>query len=216
MRISFAGVRPWPAGSRRSSRCSSRARYSKLVSGAYRWAVRRTQLGRPCLLRDPQRHELPCGRRTRAGPRSSQVDPGEIRVGAWTPPHTRLPVGCCVFASPDAALLDLLGPRSRARPRRAAPGHSRAARARGAARAAARARSPLARPPCVLLIKTLRSSAGIAASLGLLRGPSHARLSQRIGCCRAPQNPRSASGHIPAGRARLETARSWGPSSVHS
>jgi AraC-like DNA-binding protein len=106
---------------------------------------------------------------------------GEIRHGIQSgPPDVRLLVGYCVFGSPDAALLISLLPQLvhvRGEPRLSAivqlvVDESREQRpARDVI---------LARLLEVLLIEALRSTAGTAASPGLLRGLSDERLAQAI------------------------------------
>jgi AraC-like DNA-binding protein len=108
---------------------------------------------------------------------------GEFRLGdPGGPPNARLLVGYCVLGSPDAALLVTLLPQL--------------VHVRGQSRLAAlvqwvsdecRAQRParevvLARLLEVLLIEALRSSAGTAASPGLLRGLADERLAAALRC----------------------------------
>ncbi|WP_223646869.1 AraC family transcriptional regulator [Corallococcus sp. EGB] len=186
------------------------APFSKLVSGAGQWRVRRAEAGRPfyCAVlmgrsrlaidgREPvilekgdfvlvpaafnfttTSIEPPRGRHET--PRIVLPD-GEIRNGVHHgPPDVRMLVGYCVFASPDASLLVSLLPQFvhvRGEPRLAALVEL--------LREESRERRPareviLARLMEVLLIEALRSTAGLAASPGLLRGLSDERLSVAI------------------------------------
>lgn len=182
------------------------APFSKLVSGAGRWRVRRAEAGRPfyCAVlmgrsriavdgREPvllekgdfvlipaafdfttTSVEPPRGRHET--PRIVLPD-GEIRNGVHHgPPDVRMMVGYCTFASPDASLLVSLLPQFvhvRGEPRLT----SLVELLRDELRERRPAREViLARLMEVLLIEALRSTAGLAASPGLLRGLSDERL----------------------------------------
>ncbi|QJE01080.1 AraC family transcriptional regulator [Massilia forsythiae] len=105
------------------------------------------------------------------------LGPGEFRLGAADGlPDVRYIIGHCVFGSPDAALLVSLLPRLvhvRDAPRLATLVQlvDDEARARRPAREVV-----MARLLEVLLIEALRSTAGTAASSGLVRGLADARL----------------------------------------
>jgi len=197
------------------------ARYSKLVSGAGRWRVRRTEFGQPfycavlegtsCLTIDGHEpltlepHDfvlIPAAHRftvTSVEPPAADapdVPPvalpnGEFRLGMQgVAPDVRQLIGHCSFASPDAALLVSLLPQY--------------VHVRGEKRLAtlvqlvgdeSRQQRPareviLARLLEVLFIEALRSSAGISASPGLLRGLADARLATAIR--RMHENPTTA------------------------
>jgi AraC-like DNA-binding protein len=185
--------------------------FSKLVTGAGPWAVRRSEAGRPfyCVILDGScrlavdGHELIT---LQAGdfvliptaydftmsslqpPASEDPDTspvalldGQFRVGIRIgPPDVRLLIGYCVFGSPDAALLVSLLPQI--------------VHVRGERRLAtlvqlvgeeSREMRPardviLARLLEVLLIEALRSTAGTAASPGLVRGLADGRLAPAI------------------------------------
>jgi AraC-like DNA-binding protein len=187
------------------------AQFSKVVSGARAWHVRRSEAGRPfyCVILEgscrlevdgheavvllandfvlvPSAHGF-----TMSGlepptpdgvdPSTVSVRPGETRHGEQSgPPDVRLLVGYCVFGSPDAAMLTALLPQL--------------VHVRGEHRLAtlvqlvvdeSREERPareviLARLLEVLFIEALRSTAGTAASAGLLRGLADARLAVAI------------------------------------
>lgn len=187
------------------------ASFSKVVSGAGRWRVRRTDAGQPfycailqgsCLLA-VDGHEpvtlqngdfvlIPSAygfvMSSLEPPTSDDPDTspvallnGEFRLGMQGgPADVQLLVGHCVFASPDAALLVSLLPQL--------------VHVRGEKRLAtlvqligdeSRALRPareviLARLLEVLLIEALRSTAGTAASPGLVRGLADGRLAVAI------------------------------------
>ncbi len=185
------------------------APFSKLVSGAGSWRVRRSEYGRPfygvvleggcrlavdghppIVLAQDDFVLIPSARNfTMTGlapPPEDEVAPpamrdNEIRHGVQDgPPEVRMLVGYCVFGSPDAGLLVSLLPEL--------------VHVRGNARLAAivqlvgdefRAARPardilLARLLEVLLIEALRASAGGTASPGLLRGLSDERLAPAL------------------------------------
>ncbi|MDB5930582.1 MAG: AraC family transcriptional regulator [Polaromonas sp.] len=183
------------------------AQFSKIVSGAGSWTVRRLEAGQPfycVILEGACRLEvdgqepitlqtedfvlIPSARgftmSSLDAPTSDGIDSstvsflnGETRHGIQSgPPDVRLLVGYCVFGSPDAALLVTLLPEL--------------VHVRGESRLAAlvqlvvdesREQRPardviLARLLEVLFIEALRSTAGTAASPGLVRGLGDARL----------------------------------------
>jgi AraC-like DNA-binding protein len=187
------------------------APFSKVVSGAGPWRVRRSEAGRPfyCVILDSSCHFAVDGHESitlQAGDfvlipsaydfTMSSLEPmtledsdtspvallnGEFRLGIQSgPPEVRLLVGYCVFGSPDAALLVSLLPQL--------------VHVRGERRLAtlvqlvgeeSRELRPardviLARLLEVLLIEALRSTAGTAASPGLLRGLADGRLAVAI------------------------------------
>ncbi|QAT87892.1 putative AraC-like transcription regulator [Corallococcus coralloides] len=186
------------------------APFSKLVSGAGRWRVRRAEAGRPfyCAVlmgrsriavdgREPvilekgdfvlipaafdfttTSIEPPKGRHET--PRIVLPD-GEIRNGVHHgPPDVRLLVGYCAFASPDASLLVSLLPHFVH-----VRGEQRLTTLVELLKDESRERRPareviLARLMEVLLIEALRSTAGLAASPGLLRGLADERLAVAI------------------------------------
>jgi AraC-like DNA-binding protein len=186
------------------------APFSKLASGAGRWSVRRAEAGRPfyCAIlegasrlavdgREPvtlekgdfilipsastftaSSLEPPEGTRDTA---YTVLPDGEIRHGHPSgPPDVRMLVGYCVFGSPDASLLVSLLPQLvhvRGEPRLATLMQlvSGESRERRPAREVI-----LARLLEVLLIEALRSTAGTAASPGLLRGLADERLAAAI------------------------------------
>jgi AraC-like DNA-binding protein len=106
---------------------------------------------------------------------------GEIRHGdASDPPEVRMLVGYCVFATPDASLLVSLLPQFVH-----VRGERRLSTLVELVREESRERRPareviLARLLEVLLIEALRSTAGTAASPGLLRGLADERLAVAI------------------------------------
>lgn len=120
-----------------------------------------------------------------------QLSSGEFRLGSLSgPPDVRFLIGHCIFASPDAALLVSLlpqlvhvrGDRRLATIVQLVGDESRASRP---------AREViLARLLEVLLIESLRSTAGTGASPGLLRGLADERLAAAIRCMhRSPTQP---------------------------
>lgn len=186
------------------------APFSKLVSGAGRWSVRRAEAGRPfyCALlegasrfavdgREPMILEsgdfilIPSAFNFTASslepPRGKRdaghvvLPDGEVRHGNSSgPPDVRMLVGSCVFASPDAALLVSLLPQLVH-----VRGEGRLSTLVELVREESRERRPareviLARLLEVLLIEALRSSAGTAASPGLLQGLADERLAVAI------------------------------------
>ncbi|MBN8233459.1 AraC family transcriptional regulator [Corallococcus macrosporus] len=186
------------------------APFSKLVSAAGRWRVRRAEAGRPfyCAVlmgrmrlaidgREPVILEkgdfvlVPAAfdftTTSVEPPKGKQETPrlvlpdGEIRNGEHHgPPDVRLMVGYCVFASPDASLLVSLLPQFVL-----VRGEPRLASLVELLREESRERRPardviLARLMEVLLIEALRSTAGTAASPGLLRGLADERLAVAI------------------------------------
>ncbi|NPC51521.1 AraC family transcriptional regulator [Corallococcus sp. AB032C] len=186
------------------------APFSKLVSGAGRWRVRRAENGRPfyCAVLMGRSRLAVDGREPVILEKgdfvlipaafdftTSSIDPpkgkhetprivlpdGEIRNGVHHgPPDVRMMVGYCAFASPDASLLVSLLPQFVH-----VRGEQRLTSLVELLRDESRERRPareviLARLMEVLLIEALRSTAGIAASPGLLRGLSDERLSVAI------------------------------------
>ncbi|HET6803995.1 MAG TPA: AraC family transcriptional regulator [Frateuria sp.] len=186
------------------------AAFSKLVSGAGRWRVRRTEPGRPfycvvlegsCRLAVEGREPLmlqaddfvliPAAHHFA----TSSLDPpddgqdapptllpsGEFRLGTVEgPPQVRMMVGYCVFGSPDAAMLVSLLPQLVC-----VRGDQRLATLVQLVNEESRGQRPareliLTRLLEVLLIEALRSTAGTAASPGLLRGLADARLAVAI------------------------------------
>jgi AraC-like DNA-binding protein len=187
------------------------ATFSKVVSGAGPWRVRRSEAGRPfyCVILDGSCHLAVDGREpitlqegdfvlipsaydftmsSLEPVASEEIDTspvalldGEFRLGIQNgPPEVLLLVGHCVFGSPDAALLVSLLPQLvhvRGEKRlttlvRLVGEESRELRpARNVI---------LARLLEVLLIEALRSTAGTAASPGLLRGLADGRLAVAI------------------------------------
>jgi AraC-like DNA-binding protein len=187
------------------------ASFSKIVSGAGPWRVRRSEAGRPfyCVILDgschlsvdehepitlqvgdfiliPAAYEFTMSSLESMTPQDTDTLPvalldGEFRLGIQSgPPDVRLLVGYCLFGSPDAALLVSLLPQL--------------VHVRGESRLATivqliaeETREPrpardviLARLLEVLLIEALRSTAGTAASPGLLRGLADGRLASAI------------------------------------
>lgn len=186
------------------------APFSKLVSGAGRWSVRRSEAGRPfyCAVLEgasrlavdgwepvilekgdfvliPSAFDFTAS--SLEPPRGKRDTPhavlpgGEVRHGNPSgPPDVRMLVGYCVFASPDASLLVSLLPRFVH-----VRGERRLSTLVELVREESRERRPareviLARLLEVLLIEALRSSAGTAASPGLLRGLADERLAAAI------------------------------------
>lgn len=187
------------------------APFSKVVSGAGAWRVRRTDAGRPfyCVILDGSCHLVvdghtpltlqggdfvlipsaygftmsslePAASEDAASPPVALGD-GEFRVGiADAPPDVRLLIGYCAFASPDATLLVSLLPRLMH-----VRGERRLASLVKLVAEECREQRPardviLARLLEVLLIETLRSSAGPGMSAGLLRGLADGRLAAAI------------------------------------
>lgn len=186
------------------------AGFSKMVSGAGRWRVRRTEAGRPfyCVIlegsgrltvegREPlvlQRNDfvlIPAAQNfatSSLDPPDDDADtspillaPGEFRLGTPDgPPEVRMVIGYCEFGSPDAAVLVSLLPKLVH-----VSGELRLATLVQLVNEESRAQRPardliLARLLEVLLIETLRSSEGTAASPGLLRGLADPRLAAAI------------------------------------
>jgi AraC-like DNA-binding protein len=186
------------------------APFSKLVSGAGRWSVRRAEAGRPfyCAVLEGASRLAVDGRAPVILEKrdfvlipsafdftASSIEPprakrdtahvvlpdGEIRHGNSSgPPDVRMLVGYCVFASPDASLLVSLLPQFVH-----VRGERRLSTLVELVREESRERRPareviLARLLEVLLIEALRSTAGTAASPGLLRGLADERLAVAI------------------------------------
>jgi AraC-like DNA-binding protein len=187
------------------------APFSKLVSGAGPWRVRRTETGRPfyCVIFEGSCRLAVDGREPITlqegdfvlipavyGFAMSSLEPppsedshappvalphGEFRHGTQGgPPDVRLLIGYCVFGSPDAALLVSLLPKLVH-----VRGEKRLATLVQLVGEESRELRPareviLARLLEVLLIEALRSSAGTAASPGLLRGLADERLAAAI------------------------------------
>jgi AraC-like DNA-binding protein len=196
------------------------APFSKLVGGAGPWRVRRTEAGQPfyCVILDGScrlavdGHEpitlqggdfvlIPSAygfTMSSLEPATSEDDTlpvallhGEFRLGIQSgPPDVRLLVGHCVFGSPDAALLLSLLPQLvhvRGEKRLATLVHlvGEESRELRPARDVV-----LARLLEVLLIEALRSTAGTAASPGILRGLADGRLAVAIrGMHESPTRP---------------------------
>ena len=188
------------------------ALYSKLVGAAGAWRVRRSEGGQPfyCVILDGACRLAVDGREAIVleagdfvlipaahGFSTSSLDApdddfssvpvaqlhGGFRLGVQEgPPEVQLLVGHCSFGSPDAALLVSLLPQLvhvRGEPRLATLVQlvGEESRAQRPARDVI-----LARLLEVLLIEALRSSAGPAASPGLLRGLGDERLALAIRC----------------------------------
>ncbi|WP_426441633.1 AraC family transcriptional regulator [Bradyrhizobium genosp. P] len=187
------------------------APFSKIVSGAGHWRVRRSEYGRPfyCVILDGSSRLAVDGHEPvalRAGdfilvpaaygftmsslePATSEdtdippvtLPDGQCRVGTQgCPPDVRLLIGYCVFGSPDAALLVSLLPQLVY-----VRGETRLATLVELVVEESRQLRPardiiLARLLEVVLIEALRSTAGTAASPGLLRGLADARLAVAI------------------------------------
>ncbi|WP_038496964.1 AraC family transcriptional regulator [Collimonas arenae] len=187
------------------------APFSKIVSGAGRWNVRRMGSGQPfyCVILDGASRLAVDGHEpftlqegdfvlipSAHGFTMSSIEPttaedadlpavllpnGELRLGIQSgPPDVRLLVGHCVFGSPDAALLISLLPQLVF-----VRGEQRLATLVQLVGDESRALRPardviLARLLEVLLIEALRSTAGTAASPGLLRGLADPRLALAI------------------------------------
>ncbi|WP_413735972.1 AraC family transcriptional regulator [Sodalis sp. RH21] len=187
------------------------APFSKVVSGAGPWRVRRSQAGQPfyCAILEGSCRLAVDGRApinlqagdfvlipSAYGFAMSSLEPmpaedgdtvpvallnGGFRHGVQNvPPDVLLLVGHCVFGSPDAALLVSLLPQLVH-----VRGEQRLATLVELVGEESRARRPareviLARLLEVLLIEALRSTAGTAASPGLLRGLADERLAAAI------------------------------------
>jgi AraC-like DNA-binding protein len=210
-----------------------RASFSKVVSGAGRWSVHRSETGRPfyCVILEGSSRLAVTGRdpiileagdfvlipaqpdftmssldtdtaastgvpNTTSPPTSTaattaalartgappiKLSNGEFRHGIQTgPPDVRSLIGYCVFGSPDAALLISLLPQLVH-----VRGEKRLATLVQLVGEESREMRPardvvLARLLEVLLIEALRSTAGTAASPGLVRGLADARLANAI------------------------------------
>jgi len=186
------------------------APFSKIVSAKGPWRVRRSEAGRPfyCVILEGSSRLAVDGHEPMTLEKgdfvlvpatfdftwSSLVPPrgksdsghvtlpdGETRHGNPSgPPDVRMLVGYCVFGSPDASLLVGLLPRLVL-----VRGEPRLATLVQLVRDESRERRPardvvLARLLEVILIEALRSSAGTAASPGLLRGLADERLANAI------------------------------------
>jgi AraC-like DNA-binding protein len=187
------------------------APFSKVVSGAGPWRVRRSEAGRPfyCVILDsscqlavdghesitlkggdfvliPSAYDFTMSSLEPATLEDSDTSPvallnGEFRLGIQSGrPDVRLLVGYCVFGSPDAALLVSLLPQLV---------HVRGERRLATLVQLVGEESRELRPARdvilahlleVLLIEALRSTAGTAASPGLLRGLADGRLAVSI------------------------------------
>ena len=196
------------------------APFSKLVSAYGRWQVRRAESGGPfyCALLEGTSRLVVAGREAillEEGDfvlvpsvfdfTSSSLEPpkgerdsahvvlpgGEVRFGEGDGrPDVRMLVGHCQFASPDASLLVSLLPQIVH-----VRGERRLSTLMELVRDESRERRPardviLARLLEVLLIEALRSTAGIAASPGLLRGLADERVAAAIR--RMHESPASA------------------------
>lgn len=196
------------------------APFSKLVSAYGRWQVRRAESGGPfyCALLEGTSRLVVADREAillEEGDfvlvpsvfdfTSSSVEPpkgrrdsahvvlpgGEVRFGEGDGrPDVRMLVGHCQFASPDASLLVSLLPQIVH-----VRGERRLSTLMELVRDESRERRPardviLARLLEVLLIEALRSTAGIAASPGLLRGLADERVAAAIR--RMHESPASA------------------------
>jgi AraC-like DNA-binding protein len=187
------------------------ASFSKIVSGAGAWRVRRSEPGRPfyCVILHgschlaangnepitllegdfvliPSAYDFVMSSLELTGLEDADSSPvalpeGEFRVGIQgSPPDIRLLVGYCVFGSPDAALLVSLLPQLVH-----VHGERRLATLVQLVGEESRELRPardfiLARLLEVLLIEALRSTAGTAASPGLLRGLADGRIAAAI------------------------------------
>jgi AraC-like DNA-binding protein len=188
------------------------ASFSKIVSGAGPWRVRRSEAGRPfyCVILDgscrlavdghqpittlqagdfvliPSAYGFTMSSLEPATSEDTETSPvalldGEFRLGIQSvPPDVRLLIGYCVFGSPDAALLVSLLPQLVH-----VRGERRLATLVQLVAEESRELRPardviLARLLEVLLIEALRSTAGTAASPGLLRGLTDERLAVAI------------------------------------
>lgn len=187
------------------------APFSKIVSGAGPWRVRRSEAGRPfyCVILGgschlavdghepinlqagdfvliPSAYDFTMSSFEPATPEDTDTSPvalldGEFRLGIQSgAPDVRLLVGYCVFGSPDAALLVSLLPQLVH-----VRGEKRLATLVQLVGEESRELRPardviLARLLEVLLIEALRSTAGTAASPGLLRGLADGRLAVAI------------------------------------
>ncbi|MFZ6766867.1 AraC family transcriptional regulator [Undibacterium sp. Di26W] len=188
-----------------------RARFSKVVTGAGAWRVRRSLEGQPfyCVVLEgtccltvagqaplpllqgdfvliPESHDFVMSSMQPLPEDAPDLLPvalpdGEVRLGSTSgPAETVLLVGHCAFDSPDAALLVSLLPRLIH-----VRGEQRLATIVRLVGEESRAKRPgrdvvLAHLLEVLLIEALRSTAGTAASPGLLRGLADERLAQAL------------------------------------
>jgi AraC-like DNA-binding protein len=186
------------------------AAFSKLVTGAGAWAVRRSEDGRPfyCAVLDgrcrlavegqapvtletgdfalvPAAYRFTTSSLEGAPPGTVrppvEVSPGVFRLGTPNgPPTVRLLVGHCAFGSDDARLLVSLLPRF-VHVRSAGRLTTLLELVNGEARAGRPGRDEvLARLLEVLLIEALRTTAGPAAPAGLLRGLADERLAAAL------------------------------------
>ena len=188
------------------------ATLSKVVGGAGRWRLRRTDAGQPfyCVLLEgacrlavaghqpimltqgdfvliPAAHDYTFSSVEAPAPghyaEPARSDGGEVRLGASEEPRDVLfLVGHCVFGSPDAALLVSLLPQLVH-----VRGEVRLATLVGLVGEETRGTRPardlvLARLLEVLLIEALRSTTDTAAAPGLLRGLADPRLAAAIRC----------------------------------
>ncbi|MGF6997680.1 cupin domain-containing protein [Paraburkholderia sp. GAS32] len=187
------------------------APFSKFVSGAGPWGVRRSEAGRPfyCVILEgscrlavdghepitlqegdfvliPSAYGFSMSSLDPATPEDFDTAPvalpqGGFRLGVQSgPPDVRSLIGYCVFGSPDAALLVSLLPQLVH-----VRGEKRLATLVQLVGEESREQRPardvvLARLLEVLLIEALRSTAGTAASPGLLRGLADERLAVAI------------------------------------
>ncbi|MFM0185942.1 AraC family transcriptional regulator [Paraburkholderia nemoris] len=187
------------------------APFSKFVSGAGPWRVRRSEAGRPfyCVILEgscrlavdghepitlqegdfvliPSAYGFSMSSLDPAAPADFETAPvelahGQFRLGVQSgPPDVRSLIGYCVFGSPDAALLVSLLPQFMH-----VRGEKRLATLVQLVGEESREQRPardviLARLLEVLLIEALRSTAGTAASPGLLRGLADERLAVAI------------------------------------
>ena len=186
------------------------ARFSKVVSCAGPWRVRRSEAGQPfygvildgaCRLAADGQEPISLQQgdfvlipaaygftMSSLAPVAEDCDSapimlphGEFRLGAQSgPPDAQMLIGYCVFGSPDAALLVSLLPQLLH-----VRGEKRLATLVQLVGEESRAQRPardviVARLLEVLLIEALRSAAGTAASPGLLRGLADERLAVAI------------------------------------
>ncbi|QEA14361.1 AraC family transcriptional regulator [Comamonas flocculans] len=186
------------------------APFSKVVSGAGAWRVRRTEPGRtfycvilqgacrllasghePIVLQEGDFILIPSAHgfsMSSLEPPPEQIDAlpvalpnGEFRLGVPNgPPEVRYLVGYCVFGAPDSALLVSLLPKLVL-----VRGEKRLATLVQLVGEECNARRPardvvLARLLEVLFVEALRSAAGATASSGLLRGLADERLAVAI------------------------------------
>jgi AraC-like DNA-binding protein len=183
------------------------AAFSKIVTAAGAWSIRREESGQPFyyalvegsvyldidgrerialqpgdFILIPAAHGFSVSGLDWAEPTANPtVINGEVRLGVQTgPPDVRALAGHCVFGSPDAELLVSLLPQLVH-----VRGEQRLATLVQLVGEESRNRRPareviLTRLLEVLLIEALRSSAGIAASPGLLRGLADERLAAAL------------------------------------